>query len=449
MKTRFLALCLFVITLLSAHAELQVAPFDVDVTPITGQMLAYVPMKGVDQISLRARGYVLTGAGDPIVLCAVDWIGIGNGAHDAFRDALAEAAGTTRERVAVQTIHQHDAPGSDFTAAAILKAAGRDLGRYDPAITQPGIDRTAAAVKEAKGKLQPLTHISIGSAEVKQVASNRRILGPDGKVRGTRTSATKSAELRAEPEGLIDPQITVIGFWNDDQPLFVTSYYATHPMSYYRVGFATPDFPGMARLLREIALPGVLHVHFNGASGNVTAGKYNDGSHENRPILAKRLADGMASAWENSKKVAITADEIAWKVEPVHFTNSKENSNLEELQAKLHDQNTKADALRSVAARLSWLEWNEGGRTVDLTCLRLGPVRILHLPGEPFIEYQLAAKKMRPDLTVVMAGYGNYGMGYIGTAAAYDEGGYEAGASDVAPDSEEILMKGMRVLLED
>ena len=42
--------------------------------------------------------------GEPIVLCAVDWIGIANEGHDAFRDALAEAAGTTRDRVAVHTL---------------------------------------------------------------------------------------------------------------------------------------------------------------------------------------------------------------------------------------------------------------------------------------------------------------------------------------------------------
>ena len=31
--------------------------------------------------------------GPPIVLCAIDWVGIGNTGHDAFRDALARAAG--------------------------------------------------------------------------------------------------------------------------------------------------------------------------------------------------------------------------------------------------------------------------------------------------------------------------------------------------------------------
>ena len=49
------------------------------------------------------------------------------------------------------------------------------------------------------------------------------------------------------------------------------------------------------------------------------------------------------------------------------------------------------------------------------------------MPGELFIEYQLAAEKMRPDATVCMAAYGDYGPGYIGTEIAYTQGGYETG----------------------
>jgi hypothetical protein len=74
---------------------------------------------------------------------------------------------------------------------------------------------------------------------------------------------------------------------------------------------------------------------------------------------------------------------------------------------------------------------------------------MLHLPGELFVEYQLAAKAMRPDLHVMMAAYGDYGPGYIGTAAAYPEGGYETGptASSVAPEVELVLLDAIKKLL--
>jgi len=52
-------------------------------------------------------------------------------------------------------------------------------------------------------------------------------------------------------------------------------------------------------------------------------------------------------------------------------------------------------------------------------------LQIENLPGEPFVAYQLAAQAMCPDRFVCMAGYGEYGPGYICTAIAYGQGGYE------------------------
>src|SRR5690606_13332452 len=92
----------------------------------------------------------------------------------------------------------------------------------------------------------------------------------------------------------------------------------------------------------------------------------------------------------------------------------------------------------------------ERGLFIPLSCLKLGPARILHLPGEPLVAFQLAAKKMREDLFVAVAGYGDYAPGYICPDAAYEEGGYEAGpASGVRPGSEAVIMTAMEKLLQD
>src|SRR6202163_2932165 len=107
---------------LSQERPLKIATFEVDVTPPLGTPLCdglVLPAKEiVDRLS--ARGIILYSNEKPIVLCAIDWVGIGNSGHTAFRDALAKAAGTTRERVTVHCLHQHDAPGCDFEADEIL-----------------------------------------------------------------------------------------------------------------------------------------------------------------------------------------------------------------------------------------------------------------------------------------------------------------------------------------
>ncbi len=448
MKAGLFPACLVLLTACLARAELKLATFDVDATPPDGSALTYDPMKEAGELTLRARGFALSGAGEPVVVCAVDWIGIGNAGHDAFRDALAAAAGTTRERVAVQALHQHDAPICDFSAAAVLEDAGLPAIVFDRKITQPVIDRAAAALKEAMTRARPVTHVSMGRAEVREVASNRRIVGEDGKVRAVRFTTTKDPALRAEPEGVIDSQAVVIGLWDGEKPVVALSYYATHPQSYYRTGVANPDFPGMARFLRQTDVPGVLHVHFTGAGGNIGAGKYNDGATENRPVLAKRLADGLARAWAAAEKRPLGAEDVGWEVERVTLAPAA-HLKAEELAASLSGGQAKPASILGTAAQLAWVRRMEGGTKLEISCLRLGSARILHMPGELFVEYQLAAAQLRPDLTVAMAAYGDYGPGYIGTARAYAEGGYETqpDSSFVGPEAEAVLTGAVKKLL--
>lgn len=450
MKPILIAIAILSLTPLAvlAEADLKLATFDVDATPPLGAAMAYDPVKRLDDLTLRCRGIVILGAGQPMVLCAVDWIGIANEGHDAFRMELAKAAGTLPERVAVHALHQHDAPGCDFTAEKLIKELGIEgYTRFDGTFHRQVIQRASEAIKAALPNAQPVTHYGYGEAVVKEVASQRRIKGPEGRIRATRYTATKDPALRAEPEGVIDPVVSLLSFWNEDKPVALLSAYACHPQSYYRLGIPSPDFPGIARFIRGQDVNMALHVHFNGAGGNITAGKYNDGTQSNRMILATRLAEGMRQAYEKTTKVSLTAQDISWSSAKVKLPLAP---HLEEadLIAKLKSSPQKGYI--SYADQLAWMRRVKSGHQIDITCLRVGDARMLHLPGELFVEYQLAAKAMRPDLHVMMAAYGDYGPGYIGTTAAYPEGGYETGptASNVAPEVEPILMQAMKTLLK-
>ncbi|WP_343305824.1 hypothetical protein AAHN97_01535 [Chitinophaga niabensis] len=430
-------------TTVKAADTLKVCSFDVDATPPVGTALVYDKMTNSWDQSLRAKGIILTGAGKPIVLCAIDWIGIANEGYDEFRKAMAEAAGTTPDRVALHALHQHDAPVCDFGAEQWLKKEGMNPQGFEGTFAREVISRLKVAMTGALKNAQPVTHIGLGKAEVYKVASNRRILGDDKKVIASRTSATKDSGIRARPEGLIDPIVSLISFWNNNKPLAVLSYYATHPQSYYRTGVANPDIPGVARFFRQLSVPDALHLHFNGAGGNITVGKYNDGAKENRLLLAERLADGMLRAWQQTKKEKISAADVKWESLPVALPIKP---SLDSLGKLLHRETSVFVA--NNASKQVFMERTKQGKKVDISCLKIGNARMVHLPGECFIEYQLAAKAMRPDLFVTVAAYGDYAPGYIGTAEAYNEGGYETGqASAVTAEAEKVLLKAMNQLL--
>ena len=437
----------------SARADepLRVGVFRVDVSPPIGSPVAYAPARKIED-PLSARGIVLVGAGAPIVLCAVDSIGIGNEAYDQWREGLATAAGTTPNRVAVHVLHQHDGPRHDFTVEAILQAHGLGGKWFDVGYMRDCIRRTSSAVGEATKTAKPVTKVEVGQAKIEKVASSRRILGPDGKVAIVRYSASKKQEAIDAPEGLIDPYVRLVSFWSDDRPIACLTYYACHPQSYYGKGDVTAEFIGLARAKREKELEGVPHIHFNGAGGNVAAGKYNDGSPEMRPILTDRVAAGMKAAWEARRPIAVKPGDVEWREAPVHLAAGA-HLDADKATAVLNDPKAD-DTYRynrfNAAGQLAFLKRSKkDGYAVSLTCLKLGSIHLVHMPGELFVEYQLAAQAMRPRDFVCMAGYGDYSPFYIGTAIAYEQGGYETEnrSTHVGPGAEKVLTDGLRELL--
>jgi hypothetical protein len=426
---------------------LRVATFDVDATPPLGSPVAYARVHSVVD-PLHAKGIVLLPTGqEPIVMCVFDWIGISNGGHDWWCEQLAAAAHTTPERVAVQTVHQHDGPQWDASAMALFAQPVQAEPHYDRAFVERVKSDVVHAIGEGLEKAQPVTHVGVGKAIVERVASNRRLLGPDGKVATTRYSSCRDPDAIAAPEGLIDPYLRLVSFWQHDQPLVCLAYYATHPMSHYGKGDVSADFPGLARAARENATH-VMHLYFTGAGGNIAAGKYNDGSPERRPELAQRMEDGMRRAWEATTKTPLVAGQLQWCTQPLALPPAQ-HLDAAKLRTTLDDPATSDTNRSEAASSLAWLQRCQQGKQVQLSCLRLGPAILVCLPGELFVEYQLAAEAMRPDVEVCVAAYGDCGPGYIGTTVAYTQGGYETSepASHVAPEVEPQLLAALRALL--
>jgi hypothetical protein len=250
---------------------------------------------------------VIQGAGKPIVVCAVDWTGILNGAHLEFRSEVALAVGTDPDRVAVQCVHQHNAPFTCLEALRIV-AEHPDL----PPLTFEDfffetVNKVSAAAKASLAKAVPLTHVATGEADVFRVAGNRRILQPDGKLMPMRGSASKSQIHADTPEGLIDRKLRTVAFYSGEKKVAACHYYACHPMSYYADGRASSDFVGLARKMRQAEEPDCTHIYFNGCGGNIAAGKYNDGTHEMRPVLVRRMYGAIVASEAKLKPAPVSA----------------------------------------------------------------------------------------------------------------------------------------------
>jgi hypothetical protein len=289
-----------------------------------------------------------------------------------------------------------------------------------------------------------VSHIGYGQAKVEKVASNRRIIGASGKLTGWRGSSCKDAKLRSEPEGLIDPWLKTISFWDGDEKLTALHFYATHPMSYYGDGQVTSDFVGLAREARTQE-DGARHIYFTGCAGNIAAGKYNDGSRPNRFLLAQRIYLGMV---ESEKRIErFPAGSCMWQTRPVVLPARSDESATTLLQ-NIADA-TKTTAIRNRSAmKLSYRRRAEAKAPILLGNLRLGDkVQFLHLPAECFIEFQLYAQERLPNAFLATAAYGDGGPWYIPLAKAFAEGGYEPSVAFAEPEAETILREAIAELV--
>jgi hypothetical protein len=402
------------------------------------------PLATSADIPLLAKGVVIATEHSRYVLCSLDYCELRTGAHDLFRRTVASALGVNELQVEIHCIHPHDAPFYDTYAEMLAAMVPSPPGTTDLTFIGVAAARVASAARDALTRLQPLTHVACGKGNVEKVASNRRVPLPDGKI-GIRLSHCNDPVLIAAPEGLIDPWLRTVTLFNRQRPIARLHYYATHPQSYYGQGHMNPDFPGIARerLEREEGTP---QIYFNGCAGNVAAGKYNDGSHPMRAILAERVYEGMkASIAVTGKPQAAT---LVWQYTEVKFPRRQEPQFSEEHLRSVLAEASKPYALRmSAAIALAWYERRKSRPTIDISSYRLGPLTILHLPGEAFVEYQLYAQGLDPSRFLAVASYGDGAVGYICTDKALTEGGYEPTQSFVGPRTEARLKEGIKRLV--
>ena len=427
---------------------LHLGRFDIDATVPMGHPLCggWIKPATVVDDPLKLRGVIIQGNDAPIVLAAIDWTGICNNAYFQIRDAIASAAHTTPDRVSLHSVHQHNAPFCEPYANALLKKYNASGLTYDEVYFANLIKRTSEAVRAASNDGRPMDQVGLGQGLVSQVASARRVVGPDGKILYSRTSSTTDPKARAADEGVIDPQLKSVTFASGGKILARLYFYATHPMSYYGDGRVSSDFVGLARAQRDKDEPDVLHVYFTGCAGNVTAGKYNDGSHENRPVLVGKMHQGMVKADKAADSRLETIQSIGWKT-LAHRFQANEDFDYDKLEATVADSKNTTTMRHRNAMFCGWLKRLQSPSPILLGRLDINKGSVITLPAETFVEYQLGAQELRPGGFVACAAYGDGGPWYIPLARSFGEGGYEPGVSLVSKQSEPRYRKAIADLL--
>lgn len=398
---------------------IRISTFQVDCTPPIGSMVGLTPGSSAERVNdpLYMRGIILDCDGELSVLASLDYCALLNTSYDDFRYAIANAINADAGKIIIHCVHQHDAPLIDFQIEKYIDPENY----YDRKWFLRVIKKCAEAARKSLRKAVKVKKIGYSETRMHGYASNRRIKMPDGTIK-MRPSRCKDKELKAMPAGIIDPMLRTVAFTgSEDRVIASMSFYATHPQTCNDGKNFSADAPGEALTLIKNDFPESLHLFCTGAAGNVGAGKYSspvniEGNRRHFGfLLANTIAHNLLSLRFKD------ADEATWS--QASFPFPARPMDRQKMLEELSSQKTSLVQKISNIALLCCDDYQSNPNYV-IRLFNISGIKILFLPGEPFVEYQLYAQSLIPDEFLAVAANCCDNFLYLPTAVAV-EAGYE------------------------
>lgn len=425
-------------------------PFKIDVTPPLGGYLC----GGLHDTSLSIetplylRGIVFVSPRGRHVVAAIDFCYVCGRSYRRLVEALADGAGAPASNVTVHANHLHDAPLIDEVPHRLIEEHCPELRFHDEAYFARVLADARAGVATAMRRTgQEVSGISFAGKAVERFAGTRRVLDEHHQCK-VRYSICCDPTIRDQPEGLIDPMLDQVVFFDEGgKPAVSLSFYASHPQVSDGRRAVSSDTIGVALDLFEKTNPGVFPVYFTGCGGDVTAGKYTTtNKHHNRLAFGLRLFEGMQGAFDIARPQPLP---------PLRWCDATDDAPLRprrESEAELVHvirTHTYRPSRYLAAMKLARLRDGLAAYPFRMTRLSFGDIGILFLPAEMCVPYQFYAKAVwRGRLAV--AAYGDCFLKYVATDEAFGQGGYEVEPdwTEVQPGIEGWVKARMAVVLE-
>jgi|SRR5581483_2766576 len=425
--------------------------------------------KGAD-LPLYATALVLSDGAKSVAIIDLDYGGFEADFVARIIGEVSKLTGLPPEHIRLSCSHTHSGPNT-FRLAVVSEGLEMALSYME---SLPA--RIAGAVWQAQQNLRAVRcAASQGACDINV---NRRLRLPDGRV-----------VVGRNWDGSVDHTVRVVRFDDlNERPVATIVHYACHPtIMAWQNQWVTPDYPGMARKVVEEQLGGVC-LFLQGAAGNIGPRRGFTGDLDVYRRLGKILgleASKVACALEplprrercvglleSGTTIAIYEDEPVDPETPVLDVRFRQialplkpQPSPDELEARAAALRTELEAARrsksedeirramaravqaGMEADRAYLYFGKTTIEWPMQAIRIGPVVLLAVSGEPFIEIAQAIVAASPFPCTCVSGYSNGGFGYIPTRQAYEEGGYEVQTTIFSPDAAEILVReGIRML---
>ena len=433
----------------------------VNITPPLGIAVAgyYVPRyaSGVlDELEINALA--LASGETKTLLITVDHCGIEQNLCNDYIKAISDATEVPAENIIISATHTHTAP-------ALERVTENELIReYTTFVGRKIVDAAQFALEDLKD-----AKMGYGKGTAPNVAFVRRYVMKDGSIK-TNPGVNNPDIVR--PIGDTDESVNVMRFDREDAESIVYVNFANHPDV---VGGCkiSADWPGLLRGTVEKILDNTKCIFFNGAQGDVNhvnvhpTGGYLNGmfmdfddvsrGYAHAKYIARVVTGGVLQAYDKVEYVdvdSLVSKQIVINVpsnrpDPkdmpeAHRINDLHNAGKD---SELPYEGMMLTTVVAEAGRMVRLENGPDAFDMRLSALKIGPVAMIGIPGEPFTGIGVGLKATEDFGMVLPCCLSNGSEGYFPMQDSYDEGGYEARSSRFKAGVAEFIIKEGKELL--
>jgi len=420
----------------------------VDITPPLGTFVSgYFEERYadgfIDPIELNALA--LESGEERLLLITADLLGIREKYSTRIRELIAQRTGIAADHIMIASLHQHtsiclrDSVNNnvmeDHTYLDLLYRKFADVSQMALA------DLTEAEMKYGEQETeQPLSFV-------------RRYRMSDGSVATNPKPNTDSGWPPIEPAEPADNTVRLLQFLRTDGKTVALVNFSTHPDVVKGTKFSA-DWPGYVRRFVEAEHENTQCLLLNGCQGDSNHKNYLLPAEEriyggdtllHAEYMGRTIANAVNALWNTATEknaqainAGVTTVYNKTRTDKEEFFN--ECWELYEAYMLKNDHSTRettsgislAEACRVVRLRTEAPLY----QSIPVTVLQVGEIAFVGFGGEPFTHYATAVRERFPNKTVIAACCANGFQGYLPTATAFKEGGYEAVSSPFSPSLE-------------
>ena len=424
-----------------------------DITPplgttISGYFRARYAKGVLDPLEINALAF---GNGEQTaVILSVDVVAITAEYADPIRASIAARLGIPAAQVFLCALHQHTA----------ICLGGRDIffPVKDPVYLELFARKCVDAAVMAVADMSEARVFTAEARAVQDIAFVRRYWLEDGTL-ATNPSSKGPAPVRRAEES--DNTVRFIRFVREGRADIAYVNFSTHPDVISGSEFSA-DWQGFVRRFVEADHENVHCIGVTGCQGDSNHIDFMKPKAERFPAgeryahsryMGRVIADTVKQLWDAGTEH--TGDRIFGACRTVYNkTNTRGEGDFEEaeryVQAFYAGTATKTH-ISDIAAAVRILDLRKASlyQSVNVSVLGLGDILFVGYGGEPFTRYthlahELAGEGKRVFCSCCTNGY----AGYMPSAKAFEQGGYEINNTFFTPDLEEQCAAALSELLK-